>query len=173
MKTTAVNNKNTKAVANTVISNGKETKTADATTAPKAEKKDIKFEMPEKETATKAGTAEKKATATDQQEQKPKFAPNLDETLQLVAELHRKKVQRDRLLDTIANLDKFEVELRDDADETDSNYYQGCKITIEDDNRNQFLTKNPVIIKSVALFVKNMCLDRLAEIEADIKLPIV
>ncbi|QNL48303.1 hypothetical protein H8S90_16060 [Olivibacter sp. SDN3] len=30
-----------------------------------------------------------------------------------IAELHRRKVQRDRLLDTISNLDKFEVELRE------------------------------------------------------------
>ncbi len=166
MKTTAINNKNTKAVANGSASNGKETKTTGATTSPKAEKEVIKFEGMEKE-------ATAKATPTDQQEQKPKFAPSLEETLKVVADLHRKKVQRDRLLDTIANLDKFEVEIKDGADETESNFYQGCTITIEDDNRNKFVTKNPVIIKSVALFVKTMCLDRLAEIEANIALPTV
>ncbi|SMG15638.1 hypothetical protein [Sphingobacterium psychroaquaticum] len=171
MKTTAINNKNTKAVANGSASNGKETKTTGATTSPKAEKEVIKFEGLEKEAPTKATTAEQKATPTDQQEQKPKFAPNLEETLKWVTELHRKKVQRDRLLETIANLDKFEVEVKDDADETDSNYYQGCTITIEDDNRNKFVTKNPVIIKSVALFVKTMCYDRLGEIEAEIAIP--
>ena len=168
-----LNNRNTKAVANGNASNGKETHTAGATTPPKAEKEVIKFEGLKKEATAKATTAEPKATPTDQQEQKPKFAPSLEETLKVVADLHRKKVQRDRLLDTIANLDKFEVEIKDGADETESNFYQGCTITIEDDNRNKFVTKNPVIIKSVALFVKTMCLDRLAEIEANIALPTV
>ncbi|VTR41233.1 hypothetical protein [Sphingobacterium thalpophilum] len=172
MKTTAINNRNTKAVANGSANNGT-AKTAGSTATAKAEKQEVKTEVAEKETTAKATATEQKATPTEQQDTKVKFPPNLEQTLQVVADLHRKKVQRDRLLETIANLDKFEVEIKDDADETDSNYYQGCTITIEDDNRNKFVTKNPVIIKSVALFVKTMCLDRLAEIEANITLPTV
>jgi hypothetical protein len=100
-----------------------------------------------------------------------KVVPNLENTLKLVEELHRRKLQRDRLIDTINTLETFEVELKDDADETAGNHFQGCKLIIEDDSRNQFSTKNPVIIQAVAQFVKKMCEDRLGEIEADIVLP--
>jgi hypothetical protein len=96
---------------------------------------------------------------------------NLEGTLKLVEELHRRKIQRDRLLDTIDTLEAFEVAQQEDAEETDSNHFQGCVLTIEDDNRRKFTTKNPVIIQAVAQFVNKMCVDRLAEIEAGITIP--
>ncbi|MGK6353152.1 hypothetical protein [Parapedobacter sp. DT-150] len=106
-----------------------------------------------------------------EQPQPAKPALNLENTLKLVEELHRRKRQRDRLIETIDNLEAFEVEQQEESDETDGNYYQGCKLVVEDDNRNQFATKNPVIIGAVATFVRDMCTQRLAEIEADIKIP--
>lgn len=102
-------------------------------------------------------------------QQKPFF--NLESTLKLVEELHRKKIQRERLLDTIDTLEAFEVAQIDDADETEANHFQGCVLTIEDDERRKFTTKNPVIIQAVAQFVNRMCIDRLAEIEAGITIP--
>ena len=86
-------------------------------------------------------------------------------------ELHRRMVQRGRLLHTIDNLDKFEIEQKEEAEDTTSNYYQGCELEITDDKRNRFSTKNPVIIKAVALFVRDLCTNRLAEIEAEIIIP--
>jgi hypothetical protein len=100
---------------------------------------------------------------------KPVF--NLESTLKLVEELHRKKIQRQRLMETIDTLEAFEVAQIDEADETESNHFQGCVLTIEDDNRKKFTTKNPVIIQAVAQFVNRMCVDRLAEIEAGITIP--
>jgi len=97
---------------------------------------------------------------------------NLEGTLKLVEELHRRMVQRGRLVYTISNLDRFEVEQKEEAEDTTSNYYQGCELEITDDKRNKFSTKNPVIIKAVALFVRNLCTDRLAEIEAEITIPV-
>ncbi len=96
---------------------------------------------------------------------------NLEGTLKLVKELHRRKIQRDRLLETIDTLEVFEVAQQEDAEETDSNHFQGCLLTLEDDNRRKFTTKNPVIIQAVAQFVNKMCVDRLAEIEAGITIP--
>lgn len=96
---------------------------------------------------------------------------NLEGTLKLVEELHRRKIQRDRLLETIDTLEAFEVAQQEDAEETDSNHFQGCVLTIEDDERRKFTTKNPVIIQAVAQFVNKMCVDRLAEIEAGITIP--
>jgi len=96
---------------------------------------------------------------------------NLEGTLKLVEELHRRMVQRGRLVYTIDNLDKFEIEQKEEAEDTTSNYYQGCELEITDDKRNKFSTKNPVIIKAVASFVRDLCTNRLAEIEAEITIP--
>lgn len=76
-----------------------------------------------------------------------------------------------RLVHTIHNLDQFEIEQKEEAEDTLSNYYQGCEIQITDDKRNKFSTKNPVIIRAVAQFVRELCTSRLAEIEAEITLP--
>lgn len=103
--------------------------------------------------------------------QPAKPALNLESTLKLVEEMHRMIKQRSKLQLTIDNLESFEVELRDEADTTDTNYYTGCKLIIEDDKRNSFETKNPTIIWAVAQMVNSMCVDKLAEIEAGIVLP--
>lgn len=96
---------------------------------------------------------------------------NLESTLKLVEELHRRKIQRDKLLSTIGTLEEFEVAQQDDAEETDSNHFQGCELTIQDDKRREFSTKNPYIIKKVAEYINTLCIDRLAEIESGIYIP--
>jgi hypothetical protein len=96
---------------------------------------------------------------------------NLESTLKLVEELHRRKIQRDKLLSTISTLEEFEVAQQDDAEETDTNYFQGCELTIQDDKRRDFSTKNPYIIKKVAEYINTLCIDRLAEIESGIYIP--
>lgn len=135
---------------------------------PKAETIQPEAEQAKPE-APKAKTEQLRAEPV--KEATPKIVLNLESTLKLVEELHRRKVQRDRLLDTIDTLGVFEVSQIDDADETDANHVQGCTLTIEDYNRRKFTTKNPVIIQAVAHFVNNMCGNRLAEIEAGITIP--
>ena len=100
-----------------------------------------------------------------------KVGLNLESTLKLVEELFRRKTQRDRLLETITNLEAFEVDQKTDPDQLDANHFQGCVLTIEDDTRRKFTTKNPVIIFEVAQYVNAMCVKRLAEIEAEITIP--
>jgi hypothetical protein len=134
---------------------------------------EVKKEEPKKEEAKPAVPATP-APAQPQGEAKPepkKTVMNLEGTLKFIEELHRKAKQRIKLQQTIQNLDEFEVELRDEADSADTNYYNGCTLTIEDDNRRKFETKNPTIIWTVAQLVNNMCVDKLAEIEAGIVIP--
>lgn len=100
-----------------------------------------------------------------------KPALNLEGTLKLVKELHRRKIQRDKLLETICTLEAFEVAQIEDGDETDGNHFQGCTLMIEDDSRRKFITKNPHIIWSVSQYVNSLCVGKLAEIEAGITLP--
>lgn len=112
---------------------------------------------------------EKKEEAKPAVAEKP--ALNLEGTLKLVEELHRRKIHRDNLLTTINTLDGFKVLVQDENEDIDSAQFQGCKLTIEDDDRNSFVTKNPAIIKAVAEFVNKLCVDKLAEIEAGIVIP--
>lgn len=83
-----------------------------------------------------------------------------------------KPYQRGKLLETINTLEEFEVNQKDDADETESNHYQRYELTIEDDKGREFTTNNPFIINAVATMVNKLCIDKLAEIEGDIHFPI-
>lgn len=141
---------------------------------PEAEKpkEAPKAEAPKVEPAK----AEQAQPLVEQPKAEPKPEPaksvlNLEGTLKLVEELHRRKIQRDKLLETINNLDAFEFDLKEEMDETGGNVYQGCVLTIEDDNRQKFTTKNPTIIWTVAQMVNRLCVDKLAEIEAGITIP--
>jgi len=116
--------------------------------------------------ATEQPKAEATKAEVKAEQQKPVL--NLEGTLKLVEELHRRKIQRDKLIETINNLESFEFDLKEEADETDGNYYQGCTLTIVDDNRKSFTTKNPTIIWTVAQMVNSLCVNKLAEIEAGI-----
>lgn len=115
-------------------------------------------------------------TEVQKEEAKPivveKPALNLESTLKLVEELHRRKTHRDNLLSTIKTLDDFKVMVQDDeSEDIESTHFQGCKLTIEDDDRNSFTTKNPFIIKTVAEYVNKLCVTKLAEIEANLVIP--
>lgn len=117
----------------------------------------------------KTGAGEKEGGKTPVEELKP--ARNLDSTIKLALDLTRRINQRGKLLETIGTLEAFEVAQQDDAEETDVNFYQGCTLTIEDDNGREFSTKNPFIIKAVAADVNRLCVDKLAEIESEIFIP--
>jgi hypothetical protein len=92
----------------------------------------------------------------------------LERHIRLGDELARKIRHRDNLTAIITTLDKFELNLKNESEETESNYYQGCVLTIKDDNGETFTTKNPTIIKGVAEQVGSLCSDKLKEVETDI-----
>lgn len=92
----------------------------------------------------------------------------LERHIKLGDELARKIRHRDNLTGIITTLEKFELNLKSELDETESNYYQGCVLTIKDDNGETFTTKNPTIIKGVAEQVESLCSDKLKEVESDI-----
>jgi hypothetical protein len=103
-------------------------------------------------------------------EQKPVM--NLEATIKLALDLNRRINQRGKLLETIGTLEAFEVAQKDDAEETNSTHFQGCELTIEDDKGREFTTKNPFIINAVAKMVNTLCVDKLAEIEGEIFIPV-
>ncbi|ALL06321.1 hypothetical protein AQ505_12920 [Pedobacter sp. PACM 27299] len=105
----------------------------------------------------------------DMQENKP--ARNLDSTVELVLILNRRIGQRGKLIETIDNLKAFEIIQQDDAEETGTNHFQGCELTIRDDEGRKFTTKNSFIIRAVATTVYDLCTEKLGEIESEIFIP--
>lgn len=180
MKTTAVNTPTTaknEKLNSTVVNNAK---TENGTTAKKVNglplSKDFdepKAETPKTEPATpQAEQPKAEPTKMQLKEQlKEEKAPlNLDSTIKLIEILHRRKIQRDKLLGTIGTLEAFEV-AQQDEDEADNAPYQRCDLTITDDNGNKFSTKNPFIIHAVAKYINTLCVDKLTEIEGGIVIP--
>lgn len=100
-----------------------------------------------------------------------KPAMNLEQTLKSVEGLHRLSIQRLALIARIKTLEDFEVKLIEENDELEANPYQGCKLIIEDDKRRQFVTNTPNLIRMVSQFIFDACLEKLAEIEANITFP--
>lgn len=92
----------------------------------------------------------------------------LERHIELGDKLNRKIRHRDNLTAIITTLKEFEVSLKNDEDGTESNHFQGCLLTIQDDKGKTFTTKNPTIIKEVAENVKNLCADKLKEVDLDI-----
>ncbi|GEM_PF-989866 len=106
-----------------------------------------------------------------QQVKQEKPVHNLEATLELLEELQKKMRKRGTLVNTIDKLNKFEFDLEQEEDELGGNQFNDCSLLIRDDNNNRFETKNPVVIEAVSAFIKDICTDKLAEIEANIVLP--
>lgn len=148
---------------------------------PKAETenaKSIKAEEKPKETTkavaviVEAPKPEPTKMEIKEQLKEEKPAMNLEATIKLALDLNRRINQRGKLLETIGTLEEFEVAQKDDAEETDSTHFQRCELTIEDDKGREFTTKNPFIINAVAKMVNTLCVDKLAEIEGEIFIPV-
>ena len=138
--------------------------------ATKAVAKPVEGTATEKPT-TEAQKAETTKMELREQLQEQQPVLNLDSTIKFALELNRRINQRGKLLETIGTLDEFEVLQKNDADETESNHYQRCELTIEDDKGREFTTKNPFIIRAVAHMVNKLCIEKLAEIEGEIHFP--
>ncbi|RKR84273.1 hypothetical protein BDD43_4505 [Mucilaginibacter gracilis] len=135
---------------------------ADTTAAPKAD--EVKPAGEEKQQAEPS-----KKEIKEQLNLKPAF--NLDTTVKLVGELSKKITQRDKLRATIDNLDSFTIASNEDGDVTGSNKFYRCELVLHDDNGNEFVTKNAYIIEHVTQYVNTLCVEKLAEIEAEIVIP--
>ena len=86
--------------------------------------------------------------------------------------LGKKIAQKNKLQNTIANLDSFTVAQNEDKDDMASDSrFQRCELVISDDDGNEFVTKNPFIIAYVAHEVKELCIEKLEEVEANIVIP--
>ena len=96
---------------------------------------------------------------------------NLDSTVKVVLDLNRKIQHRNRMQTIVANLDEFTVKQEEAGEETGANSLQGCELIIRDDQGRTFSTKNANLIQQSAQFVNNLCVEKIAEIEAEIFIP--
>jgi hypothetical protein len=99
-------------------------------------------------------------------------ARKLEETVKLVEALGKKISQKNKLQNTIANLDAFTVAQNDDDDMSADSRFHRCELIIHDDDGEEFVTKNPFIIAYVAHEVKQLCIEKLEEVEATIVIPV-
>jgi hypothetical protein len=100
-----------------------------------------------------------------------KPALNLEQTVKYVEGLHRKNIQRLALISRIKNLEDFQINLQEDSDQLEPNYYSGCKLIIKDDKNREFATAVPGLIAKVAQFIYDACVEKLSEIESEIVFP--
>jgi len=75
------------------------------------------------------------------------------------------------LIGRIKNLEDFQIKLQEDSDQLEPNVFNGCKLTIRDQHNREFSTAVPNLIAMVAQFVYDACVDKLAQIEAEIVFP--
>jgi hypothetical protein len=128
--------------------------------------------QPEKPELKEEPKAEAVKVAEPTAEVKPvKFALNLESTLKVVDDLHRRSIQRVNLIARIKQLTAFEVALAQENDELEDNPYQGCKLIIKDDKNREFITTTPGLIRLVSQFIFDACSEKLADIEANIVFP--
>lgn len=140
------------------------------TTKTQEEAKSVKMETPATVSEQQAQKAEPTKKEIKFQFEQEKPAMNLEQTLKKIKDLSRLSNQREKLIGTIDNLEAFEIKQEDEAEETNLNHFQRCELKITDDGGNTFTTKNPFIINEVAQDIKNLCTDKLAEVEAQISL---
>ena len=128
--------------------------------------------QPEKPELKEEPKAEAVKVAEPTAEVKPvKFALNLESTLKVVDDLHRRSIQRVNLIARIKQLTAFEVALAQENDELEDNPYQGCKLIIKDDKNREFITTTPGLIRLVSQYIFDACSEKLADIEANIVFP--
>jgi hypothetical protein len=136
---------------------------------PKAETPALQAEQPKPEEAKPQAEPTKREIKEQLREQQER---KLADTVKVVEALSKKIAQKNKLQNTIGNLDSFTIAQNDDKDDMASDSrFQRCELVISDDDGNEFVTKNPYIIAYVAHEVKQLCIDKLAEVEAGIVIP--
>ncbi|HEY8929580.1 MAG TPA: hypothetical protein VIM55_10345 [Mucilaginibacter sp.] len=158
-------NKNPKFVAGNTV-NKESAKPEAVKSEPLAEP--VKTEHVKTEAAAPAQEPSKKEI---KQEFAAQQARKLEETERLVEQLAKKIAQKKKLHGTITNLDEFTVVKDTDDDMASDSRFARCELSIKDDEGREFSTKNPFIIAYVAHEVKQLCIDKLAEVEASIVIP--
>lgn len=147
-------------------------------TASQTESANSSANSKSKEDAEKPKVENKEITNEVKESEKPKeFAQitkpvlNLEATLKVVNDLHRRSIQRDNLLNRIHQLEAFEIALIEEGDELETNHFQGCQLIISDDKGRKFVTQTAGLIKLVSEFIHTACMEKLGEIEANIVFP--
>ena len=136
----------------------------------KEDKSKVQEEQPKGE-APQAEAPKAEPAPTPAKPQPVKPVMNLDSTVKVVLDLNRKIQYRNRMQTIVANLDDFVVKQEEVGEETGANSLQGCELIIRDDQGRTFSTKNANLIQQSAQFVNNLCVEKIAEIEAEIIIP--
>ena len=143
------------------------------TTNGQAEGEQVKSEAPKAEQAkAEEAKPQQEPSKKEIKEQfKEQQARKLDDTVKLVEALGKKIAQKNKLQNTINNIDSFNLAQNEQDDMASDSRFARCELVISDDDGNEFVTKNPFIIAYVAHEVRGLCVEKLAEVEASIVIP--
>lgn len=162
-------------------SNGQKINNLPVSTAFNDKKDDAKKEEPTAETTAKQAEQPKAEEVKPQPEPSKKELKEqlkelqerkLAETVKLVEALGKKIAQKNKLQNTIANIDNFTITQNEEDDMASDSRFHRCELIIHDDDGEEFVTKNPFIIAYVAHEVRGLCVEKLAEVEASIVIPL-
>jgi cell pole-organizing protein PopZ len=157
---------------------GEETKASEAKTdsAPTVDNQPANVAEAPKAEELKPGEEAKPQAEPTKKELKESFAQqamrSLDQTVSIVLALGNKIKQRDKYRFNIDTLNAFKINQVDEDEDTGNTSYQRCELTITDDQGNEYTTKNPLVIAATVEFMSNRFMERLAEIEAEIVIPV-
>lgn len=102
-----------------------------------------------------------------------KPALSLEETLSLVKELAERTAHRATYLGYIDSLNNFVVSQNDDdMGKKDDPSFKGCELRIKDGEGNVFVTNSASVIFGTVQFMRGRFNERLAEVEAEIVIPV-
>ncbi|MBB2148941.1 hypothetical protein [Pedobacter gandavensis] len=135
---------------------------------------ELKKEMPENlENSTQVTTPESTKKEIKEELQVHKPALSLEETLLLIKDLADKSAHRETYTGYIEDLEKFVIS-QDDDDmlKKGAPSFKGCELTIRDSHGNRFETNSASVIFGTVEFMKVRFNERLAEVEAEIVIPV-
>ena len=113
---------------------------------------------------------------TGQQEQPPikeaKIIPlTYEQRKDAIEALHRKNVKLDRVKEDFLKLKEFEIELKEEPENTETEYFTGCSISVSDDKGHRYGVKNPRLVHAVVALLKSMYEAKIVELEGEIVWP--
>ncbi|MET7000670.1 hypothetical protein [Chitinophaga defluvii] len=85
--------------------------------------------------------------------------------------LHRKNVKLDRVKEDFLKLKEFEIELKEEPENTETEYFTGCSISVSDDKGHRYGVKNPRLVHAVVALLKSMYEAKIVELEGEIVWP--
>lgn len=96
---------------------------------------------------------------------------NFDQRKEAIEALHRKTVKLNRVKEDFLKLKEFEIELKEEPENTETEYFTGCSISVSDDKGHRYGVKNPRLVFACVSLLKSLYEAKIVELENEIVWP--